>query len=128
MSVWLPPTVEEQSEVSLVSWGAKSSCPRSEHQPFTLLACANFGAVGRESSLVVKVNASNRSVVTNSGRAYRLVGAPAMQGDVAYVVQRWVFNWNAKVLSDTAPALMRCFAAAERSNGPPTAPQGRCAY
>lgn len=118
MSVWLPPTAEEQPEVSLVSWGAfEVLVPELGAPTIHIAGVREVGGEGRVSSPVAKVDALNRSVVTSTGRIYRLLGAPGLQGEATYVWQRWVRNWSAEVLSDAAPALLHQFESAEPPHG-----------
>lgn len=118
MSVWLPPTAEEQPEVSLVSWGAfEVLVPELGTPTIHIAGVCEVDGEGRVSSPVAKVDAANRSVVTSTGRIYRLVGAPRLQGEANYVWRRWVLIWKAEVLSDAAPALVRAFEFKETSNG-----------
>jgi len=63
-----------------------------------------------------RADAATRSVVTSTGRIYRLIGAPGLQGDATYVWKRWVWKWNATVLSDAAPALVQSFSEAEAND------------
>lgn len=89
MSVWLPPTANEQPEVSLVSWGAFEVLVPELGEPIIHIAgVREVGGEGRVSSPVAKVDAANRCVVTSTGRVYRLVGAPRLQGEASYVWQR----------------------------------------
>lgn len=118
MSVWLPPTAEEQPEVSLVCWGAfEVLVPELGAPTIHVVGIRAQSGEGRVSSPVEMVDAATRCVVTSTGRRYRLVGAPGMQGDALYVWQRWVRNWSAEVLSDAAPALLESFAAEETQDG-----------
>jgi hypothetical protein len=118
MSVWLPPTADEQPEVSLVSWGAfEVLVPELGAPTIHIAGVREVGGEGRVSSPVAKVDAANRCVVTSTGRVYRLVGAPRLQGEANYVWQRWVLIWKAEVLSDAAPALVHAFEAGEGTNG-----------
>lgn len=118
MSVWLPPTAEEQPEVSLVCWGAfEVLVPELGAPTIHVVGIRAPSGEGRVSSPVEKVDAATRCVVTSTGRRYRLVGAPGVQGGADYVWRRWVFNWRAEVLSDAAPALLGSFAAEEAPNG-----------
>jgi hypothetical protein len=118
MSTWLPPTADEQPEVELVCWGAFEVLVAELGSPTIHVAgLRGAGGEGRVSSPVATVDAANRSVVTSTGRIYRLVGAHGMQGDAQYVWHRWVRIWSAVVLSDAAPALVESFVAAEASHG-----------
>lgn len=118
MSVWLPPTADEQPEVSLVFWGAfEVLVPELGAPTIHVVGIRAQSGEGRVSSPVAKLDAPNRSVVTSTGRVYRLVGEPGVQGDADYVWRRWVFNWKADVLSDATPAMLNHFKAAEGSNG-----------
>lgn len=117
MSTWLPPTAEEQPEVSLVYWGAFEVLVPELGAPTIHVAGVRAGGEGRVSSPVAKVDAANRCVVTSTGRNYRLLGAPGLQGDATYVWNRWVWKWNATVLSDATPALLHSFATEESSDG-----------
>lgn len=118
MSVWLPPTAEEQPEVALVCWGAfEVLVPELGAPTIHVVGLRGAAGEGRVSSPVAKVDAATRSVVTSTGRRYRLVGATGMQGDALYVWQRWVRNWSAEVLSDAAPALLESFASEEAPDG-----------
>lgn len=117
MSIWLPPTAEEQPEVSLVHWGAFEVLVPELGAPTIHVAGFRVGGEGRVSSPVAKVDATNRCVVTSTGRVYRLLGAPGLQGDSTYVWERWVWKWHATVLRDAAPALLQSFAAEESPDG-----------
>lgn len=120
MSTWLPPTAEEEPVVTLVSWGAfEVFVPELEAPTIHVAGMKQVGATGRVSSPVVKVDVATRSVVTSTGRTYRLLGAPGLQGDASYVWSRWLWKWNAKVRSDAAPALAHSFDAEETLNGEP---------
>lgn len=104
--------------MSLVFWGAfEVMVPELGAPTIHVVGIRAQSGEGRVSSPVAKVDAPNRSVVTSTGRVYRLVGAPGVQGDADYVWRRWVFNWRAEVLSDAAPAMLSHFEAAEGSNG-----------
>lgn len=118
MSTWLPPTADEQPEVSLVSWGAfEVLVPELGAPTIHIAGLHERAGEGRVTSPVAKVDGASRCVVTSTGRVYRLIGPPGMQGDAEYVWRRWVFKWNAKVLSDAAPALVSAFDAGETMNG-----------
>lgn len=118
MSVWLPPTAEEQPDVSLVSWGAfEVLVPELGAPTIHIAGLLERAGEGRVSSPVAKVDGAGRCVITSTGRVYRLVGAPGLQGDASYVWGRWVWKWNAQVLSDAAPALVRAFQTGETLNG-----------
>lgn len=121
MSVWLPPTADEQPEVALVCWGAfEVLVPELGAPTIHVVGLRDAVGEGRVSSPVAKVDAPSRSVVTSTGRVYRLIGAPGMQGDANYVWRRWLLNWSAEVMSDAAPALVESFDAAEASHGDKT--------
>ncbi len=118
MPVWLPPTAAEQPHVSLVAWGAFEVLVPELGTPTIHVAGIEEGiAIGRVSSPVAKVDAKNRCVETSTGRIYRLIGTPGLQGDAVYVWRRWVANWSANVLSNAAPALLHAFEAEESSDG-----------
>lgn len=116
MSTWLPPTAQEQPEVSLVDWGAFEVLVPELGTPTIHVAGVRVGGEGRVSSPVAKVDGAGRCVITSTGRAYRLIGAPGLQGDGHYVWNRWVWKWNATVLSDAAPALVQSFSEAEAND------------
>ena len=117
MSTWLPPTAAEEPDVALVAWGAfEVLVPELGTPTIHVAGMREAGATGRVSSPVAKVDAATRSVVTSTGRIYRLIGAPGLQGDATYVWTRWVWKWNATVLSDAAPALVQSFSEAEAND------------
>lgn len=113
MSTWLPPTAEEQPEVSLVDWGAfEVLVPELGTPTIHVAGVRTASGEGRVSSPVARVDGAGRCVVTSTGRTYRLIGPPGLQGDANYVWNRWLWKWHAKVLSDAAPALLEAFAGA----------------
>lgn len=118
MSTWLPPTAEEQPEVSLECWGAfEVLVPELGTPTIHVAGLRAASGEGRVTSPVAKVDGAGRCVVTSTGRVYRLVGAPGMRGDAIYVWRRWLQNWKAEVLSDAAPALVHSFESGETPNG-----------
>jgi hypothetical protein len=118
MSTWLPPTAEEQPEVSLVDWGAfEVLVPELGAPSIHVAGVRAAGGEGRVSSPVARVNGAGRCVVTSTGRVYRLIGAPGLQGDAAYVWRRWVASWRASVLSDATPALLQAFEVGQTPGG-----------
>lgn len=114
MPVWLPPTAETQPHVTLTSWAAyEVQVPGLDVPTIHIAGYAEREGTGRVTSPVGAIDAPRRSVVTRSGRVYRLIGPPGLSGDALYVWQRWLGIWNATVLSDAAPALTEQFAAGE---------------
>ena len=104
--------------MSLVSWGAfEVLVPELGAPTIHVVGLHQRAGEGRVSSSVAKVDGAGRCVVTSTGRVYRLVGAPGLQGDAEYVWRRWVWKWNAQVLSDAAPALVHAFETGEAPNG-----------
>ncbi len=118
MSMWLPPTAEEQPEVSLVDWGAfEVLVPELGAPTIHVAGVRAASGEGRVSSPVAKVDGDGRCVVTSTGRVYRLMGPPGLRGDGRYVWSRWLWKWNAKLLSDAAPALIQSFEAGDAPSG-----------
>lgn len=120
MSIWLPPTAEHQPEVVLVSWSAfEVLVPRLGKPTIHVAGVEEACGDGRVSSPVCKVDAPNRSVVTSTGRTYRLVGPAGLHGNAEYVWQRWVHSWDAEILREAASALLNAFNADEAHCGGP---------
>jgi hypothetical protein len=104
MSVWLPPTAAEQPDVTLTDWAAFEVLVPELGAP-TIHVVGYNATEGRVSSPVVKVDAGQHSVVTSTGRVYRLKGSPGLNGDAQYIWRRWLVIWKASVLSDATAAL-----------------------
>lgn len=118
MPVWLPRTAAQQPHVALVSWAAFEVLIPKLGKPTLHVAGVEEGAGGgRVSSPVAEVDSTRRSIVTRSGRVYRLGGPPGLGGDAEYVWQRWVESWNAQVLSDAVPMLLSAFDDQEARDG-----------
>jgi len=110
MPIWLPPTTAEQPDVTLSHWGAFEVLVPELGEPTVHIVGINArSGEGRVTSPVAGVNEENRSVTTSTGRIYRLHGAPGITERGRYVWSRWVEQWDAEVLSNASPALLRRF-------------------
>jgi len=121
MSVWLPPTAAEQPNVTLTSWAAyEVQVPGLDVPTIHVAGYAEWEGSGRVTSPLQSIDAQHRSVVTSTGRVYRLAGAPGLSGDAEYVWRRWVRLWNATELSDATAALLEQFTAAASGSSEPS--------
>lgn len=112
MSIWLPPTAAKQPEVNLTSWAAHEVEVPGLEGPSVHIAGDN-GTGGRVTSPVQRIEATTRSVVTSTGRVYRLHGAPGLSGDAEYVWRRWLRMFDVTVLQDVSGRLLKQFTNAE---------------
>ncbi|WP_425258158.1 hypothetical protein ACPOLB_21880 [Rubrivivax sp. RP6-9] len=120
MPAWLPPTAADQPSVTLTSWAAfEVQVPGLDAPTIHVAGYAEWEGSGRVTSPLKSVDAQRRSVVTSSGRVYRLQGGPGLSGDAEYVWRRWLRLWNATELSDATSALVEQFTAASSAGGEP---------
>ncbi len=103
MPVWSPLSVEVESELTLRSWQVMQ------------LPCGDFHLVrycienreGRTSSAVEFFDKERLVAMTDSGRVYRLLGAPGGNMDAEYVWRRWARINDANEWTDIGPAIWR---------------------
>lgn len=113
MTVWLPPTAAEQPNVTLTSWAAyEVQVPDLDAPTIHVAGYAESEGSGRVTSPLRSVDAQHRSVVTSSGRVYRLAGGAGLSGNAEYVWRRWLRLWDATVLSDATSTLLEQFTSA----------------
>lgn len=108
MPIFLPPTVATHPNERLESWAVFEVTLPGLSSP-TLHAAGHVDdGTGRVSSPLVNIDEVARSVVTRSGRVYRLVGRPGLGGSGEYVWNRWTAGWRAQNVKDvTAEFLLR---------------------
>lgn len=110
MPVHLPPTADEQPEVTLTHWAAfEAKAVELDGPTIHVVGYAPALGAARVTSPVAKVDAG--AVVTSTGRVYRLDGLPGLTGDGQYVWRTWLRHWQATVLSDATQAVAAGIAA-----------------
>jgi hypothetical protein len=110
MSIWLPPTAAAQPNVTLTSWAAyEVQIPGLDGPTMHVAGYIEWEGSGRVTSPLRAMDALRRSVVTRSGRVYRVTGGPGLSGDAEYAWRRWLKLWNVTVLGDVTAALLRGF-------------------
>lgn len=85
MAIWNVTSVNETPELELVHWAVMELASGDRH-----FAGYNITeGEGRASSKIVEFDKNTLVGKTRSGRVYKLVGAPGIYGDGAYVWERW---------------------------------------
>ena len=101
LPIWIPPSLANQPGVPLSGWAAfKVLVPEIGHPTAHLVGFNEHCYEGRVSSPLKRFDVESRCGVTSSGRVYRLLGQPGLNGDGAYVWERWVGAWNATVFEE----------------------------
>lgn len=91
MPVWTFGTIEEEPEVRLVQWRVLEASYVDESLLPTrhfVGACA-LGGAGRVSSAIEQLDAMAHRGLTQSGRAYELMGEPNHDSEAEYVWNMW---------------------------------------
>lgn len=85
MAVWNVTTVSETPELELVNWAVMELPSGDRH-----FAGYNITeGEGRASSKIIEFDKKALIGKTQSGRIYKLLGAPGIYGDGVYVWERW---------------------------------------
>lgn len=85
VTVWRPPTLDEQPELELAPWRIVQLTNGDRH----LVGYHVRAREGRVSNVVVDFDYSTMVCTTRHGRRYRLHGRPGFNSDADYVWQRW---------------------------------------
>lgn len=85
MAIWKVTAVEQDPEVSLLDWRIFETDQGTRHFVGLNARCGT----ARASSRIVSFDAVRRTGVTQSGRAYRLVGGMGGHPDCDYVWGQW---------------------------------------
>lgn len=85
MPIWKPTSVEVEPVTSLVRWQVIEVDGKGRH--FVGHAIGHFG--GRASSAIQEFDPTTRQGRTRSGRVYKLIGPPGIDGDAQYVWAQW---------------------------------------
>lgn len=113
MPLWVPPIVAEQPGILLISWAAFDVRISARNEPtLHLVGYVASERGGRVTSPVVELNVPTLCAVTESGRMYRLVGAPGLNLDAEYVWECWKRISNVTVLRDATQSIVQKFRAA----------------
>lgn len=109
MPIFLPPTVTRAPNEWLRSWAVfELLVPKLGERTQHVAGDVSDGS-GRVSSPLVAIDEATRSVVTRSGRVYRLVGAPGFGLEGEYVWQQWLSVADARDVEDVTADFVRRF-------------------
>lgn len=109
MPIFLPPTVTESPDERLRSWAVFEVLVPGLGERTRHVAGEVSDRSGRVSSPLVAVDDANRSVVTRSGRVYRLVGRPGLGLEGEYVWRIWRDGSEARDVQDVTAEFVQRF-------------------
>lgn len=109
MPLFLPPTVTERPDERLRSWAAFEVFVPGLGERTRHVAGDVADGSGRVSSPLVAIDDANRSVVTRSGRVYRLIGRPGLGLEGEYVWKNWLAGTEARDVQDVTAEFTRRF-------------------
>jgi hypothetical protein len=112
MPVFLPPTVAERPNERLRSWAVFEVLVPGLGERTRHVAGDVADGSGRVSSPLVAIDDTNRSVVTRSGRVYRLIGRPGLGLEGEYVWRNWLSGTEARDITDVTAEFRARFAIA----------------
>lgn len=85
MPVWTVTPVEDQPELTLLSWQVVQLPNGDRH----FAGYCTQNREGRASSFVVEMDLQRMRGLTSSGRVYELRGRPGWNSDAEYIWKRW---------------------------------------
>ena len=110
MPTWSPSTVAEEPETTLCRWSAfEVQVPGFDSSTIHIAGETVESRLGRVTSPIVKIYPSRLSVVSQSGRIYRLQDMPEMGICGSMIWDQWVRLWKVRVLSTASPVLVAIF-------------------
>ena len=90
MSIWKTTSVADTPEIVLSQWRiVEVTSPYWDGASRHFTGYNETEREGRASSEIKEFDSSTMCGVTNSGRIYKLIGAPGYNGDGEYVWARW---------------------------------------
>lgn len=105
MGIWRASPVEEDPIVVLILW----SIWRTERGEDHLVGIRPSSITGRVSSAIASICSHSRTVLTRSGRQYRLLGPRGRHEDATYVWNSWcVVNRVLETTDVTADLIPDC--------------------
>ena len=87
MPIWNTTSVDENPVLELAAWMVVEVTPPGTDRHFVGWNLTE--REGRTSSKIVSYDKETKIGITNSGRQYKLVGEPGLDGDAVYTFTKW---------------------------------------